>query len=157
MGRQPTVKSQAKGHDEVMEPYRSRIRNFRLSATLEVHQQVAGLLGYPCAGRVGSDLGQVHPACTVPGEEQHVQAAQEHDAGVEEVRGEDRRSLPGQERLPGLAMPPGCRINARMVEDLPHRRRRELVPQAGQFAMDAPVAPGRIIARHLQHPRAHGL
>jgi hypothetical protein len=29
--------------------------------------------------------------------------------------------------------------------------------QAGQFAVDAPVAPGRIIARHLQQQRTQGL
>jgi len=39
--------------------------------------------------------------------EEHVQAAQEHGIDVEEVGGEGHRSLPGQERPPGLPGPPG--------------------------------------------------
>jgi len=38
-------------------------------------------------------------------EEQHTQAAQEHGIDVEEVHGEDRLGLPGQERPPGLGKP----------------------------------------------------
>ena len=62
-----------------------------------------------------------------------------------------------QERPPGLPGPPGCGIDARVLEDLPHRRRRDLVAQAGQLAVDAPVAPARVIPGHLQHQRADGL
>ena len=72
-----------------------------VSAALQVHQEIAGLLGHPRAGRVGGDAGQVHAPGAVL-DEQHVQAAQQHGIDVEEVRGEDRRGLPGQERPPGL-------------------------------------------------------
>jgi hypothetical protein len=41
-------------------------------------------------------------------EEQHVQAAREDRAGVEEVRRQDRLGLGGQERAPCLAAPIGC-------------------------------------------------
>jgi len=52
-------------------------------------------------------LGQ-HAAGAVLDEEQHVQAAQEHRIDTEEVRGEDRRGLPGQERPPGLPVLGRC-------------------------------------------------
>jgi hypothetical protein len=52
---------------------------------------------------VGGDAGQVHAAGAVLDEEQDVQAAQEHRVDVEEVGGEDRGGLPGQERAPGPA------------------------------------------------------
>ena len=42
------------------------------------------------------------------------------------------------------------------LKDLPHRRRRQLIAQAGQLAVDAPVAPGRVVLRHLQDQRAYG-
>jgi hypothetical protein len=100
------------------------------SAALEIHQQVTGVPGHLRAGRVGGDPGQVPAAGAVPEEEQHVQTAQDHGAGVAEVRGEDRGGLPGQDRAPGLPGPPGCGIEAGVLEDLPHRRRREFVPQA---------------------------
>jgi hypothetical protein len=33
----------------------------------------------------------------------------------------------------------GARVDARLLEDLLHRRRRQLVSQAGRLAVDAPV------------------
>jgi len=101
------------------------------------------------------------PARCAPGavldEEQHVQAAQEHGTGVEEVRGQDGLSLAGQERPPGLPGSPGCGAGACVVEDLPYGRWRDRVSQAGQLAVDTPVAPGRIVPCHLQCQRAYGL
>jgi hypothetical protein len=82
-----------------------------VSAVLEIHQQVAGLLGHPGAGRMRGDAGQVHAAGTVLDKEQHVQAPQEHGVDVEEICCEDRRDLPGQECPPGLtgsSTYPGC-------------------------------------------------
>jgi hypothetical protein len=71
-------------------------------------------------------------------EEQHPQAPQEQGVDVEEVRGEGRVSLGFQERPPGLTGPPGRGIDARVVEDLPDGRRRDLAAQPGQLAVDAP-------------------
>jgi hypothetical protein len=50
---------------------------------------------------------------------------------------------PGQEHAPGLSGP-GCGIDARVLENLPRRRRRELISKAGEFAVDAPVTPARL-------------
>ena len=127
-----------------------------ISAALEGHQQVAGLLGHPRAGRVRGDPGQVHAAGAVLDEEQHVQAPQEHRAGVEKADGEDRGGLPSQERSPGQASPSGRGVDARVLEDLPYRRRREFAAEAGQLAVDAAVTPGRL-SRAISSTSAQGL
>ena len=85
-----------------------------------------------------SDPGQVHPPRPVLDEEQHVQAAQEHGIDVEEVRRQDRLGI--QERPPGLPGPPGCRVDADVLEDLPHRRWRELVSQADHVLQAREIA-----------------
>jgi hypothetical protein len=120
------------------------------------HEQVAGLLGHRCPRGVGGHASQVDAARTVLDEEQHVHAAQEHGAGVEEVRSEDRLGLPGRERPPGLPGSPGRGIDTCLFEDLPYRRWGELVAHACQLAMDAPVAPARVVPRHLQCQHAQG-
>jgi hypothetical protein len=56
---------------------------------------------------VRGDLGQVHAAGAVLDEEQYAQAPQEHRVDVEEVGGEDRGGLPGQEGPLGQAGPSG--------------------------------------------------
>ena len=55
----------------------------------EVHQQVAGLLGDPVPGGVGSNPGEVHAATVVLDHEEDVEAAQEDGVDVGEVDGED--------------------------------------------------------------------
>jgi hypothetical protein len=71
--------------------------------------------------------------------EQHAQAAQEHGIDVKGLRSEDRLGLPGQERPPSQASPPGCGTDACILEDFPHRRRRDLMAEAGQLAVDVRV------------------
>ena len=112
-----------------------------VSTALEVHQQIAGLLGHPLPRRVSGDPGQVHTAGAVLDEEQDLQAPQKHGVDMEEVDSEDRRGLTGQERPPGLPCSSGRGIDARVLEDLPHRRRSDCIPQAGQLAVDASVPP----------------
>lgn len=90
-----------------------------VSVILEVHQEITGLLGHPRARGMGGDSGQVHAPGAMLNEEQHVQAAQEHRVDVEVVRGEDRLRLGLQERPPGLPGPSGCRVDVRLLEDLP--------------------------------------
>jgi hypothetical protein len=106
---------------------------------------------------MSGDPSQVHAAGAVLDKEQHVQAAQEYGVDVEEVRGQDRLCLGSQESPPSLTGSLRRRVDARVLEDLPHRRRRQLVAQTGQFAMDAPVAPARVVPRHLQHQRTDRL
>ena len=56
---------------------------------VEVHQQVAGLLGEPGAGGVGGDAQDVHPPGGVLDDEEDVEAAQGDGVEVEQVAGED--------------------------------------------------------------------
>jgi len=52
---------------------------------------------------MGGDPGQVYAPGAVLDYEQHIQTPQEHGIDVEEVRGENRLGLPGQERFQMLA------------------------------------------------------
>ncbi|MGW0808899.1 hypothetical protein [Nonomuraea sp. NPDC002799] len=54
----------------------------------EVHEQVAGLLGRPGAGGMGSHAQDVNASCFYLHDEQDVQAFQEDRVDVEEVTGE---------------------------------------------------------------------
>jgi Helix-turn-helix of DDE superfamily endonuclease len=67
-----------------------------VSAALEVHQEVAGLLSHPLTCGVGGDPGQVHAPGAVLDEEQDVQAPQEHGIDVEEIRGEVVSACPAR-------------------------------------------------------------
>lgn len=89
------------------------------------HHQVPRLLGHPLPRRVRGDTGQVHPPRAVLDEEQHMQAAQEHGIDMEEVHRQDRLRLGLQEHPSAISRSPGCGIDAPVLEDLPHRRRRE--------------------------------
>src|SRR4029453_2827303 len=69
---------------------RSRIRDRGgCGLVVEGGGQVAGLLGDPRAGGVGSDASQVHASGAQLDEEQHVQPVQEYGVHGEEVAGQD--------------------------------------------------------------------
>jgi hypothetical protein len=74
----------------------------------EVHEGVPGLLCRPGGGRVGSDAGQVDAAVVVPGDEQHVEPAEEDGVDMEEVDCGDRLGLGGQKLFPAG----GCALGA---------------------------------------------
>jgi hypothetical protein len=80
---------------------RSRIRNPELApGVVEVHEQVARLLGQPGAGGVGGDAEDVYAAGGVLDDEEPVQAVQGEGVEVEQVAGEDRVGLGSQELGP---------------------------------------------------------
>src|SRR4051812_2331036 len=108
-----------------------------VGAVAEVHQQVAGLLGNPGAGGVGSDPGEVHTATVVLYHDENVEAAQEHGVYVSEVDGEDAVGLRGQELAPGRPGPSGRRIEPGVFHDLPDGRGGDGVAEADQLALDA--------------------
>ena len=129
-----------------------------LGAVTEVHEQVAGLLGDPGAGGMGSDPAEVDAAAVVLDHEQDVEAAQEDGVDVGEVDGEDRVGLAGEELAPGRSGPARSRIDAGALEDLPHCRRGDRVAEADEFAVDSAVAPPWVLPRHPQHQIAnHGV
>ena len=112
---------------------------------LEAEEEVAGLLGGPGAGRVGGDPGEVDAAGVDLDEEQHVEAAQQHGVDGEEVRRDHGAGLGADERRPRRARPLRGRVPSGVAEDPPHRRRRDPMAELGEFAVDAPVTPRRVL------------
>jgi hypothetical protein len=71
----------------------------------------------------------------------------------QEVAGDDRVSLAGEELSPGGPGPAGRWLDARGVQDLPYRGRRDRMPEPRQLALDSPVPPGRVLPRHPDDQR----
>ncbi|WNV92199.1 hypothetical protein [Umezawaea sp. Da 62-37] len=94
----------------------------RLRSVFEVGGEVSGLLRCSCLGRVGGGAGDVQAPGVVFEEGQRVEACAEHGVEVEEVRRDDALGLGGEEFPPGQAGAAWCRVDARVVQDLPDRR-----------------------------------
>jgi hypothetical protein len=75
--------------------------------------------------------GQVESAGVVLDEHQHIQPPQEHRLHHQEVTGDDRVSLGGQELPPGRPGPPRRGIGAGGVQDLPYGGRGDRIPSRG--------------------------
>jgi hypothetical protein len=118
---------------------------------VEVHEQIAGLLGDPGTGGVGGNPGDVHAAGAVLDHDEEVEAAEEDGVDVGEVDREDRVGLRGQELSPGRAGALRGGVDASVLQDCPHGGGGEVVAESEKFALDAPVAPGRVLASHPQH------
>jgi hypothetical protein len=89
-----------------------------VGVVLEVHEQIAGLLGHPRPGGVGGDPGKVYAAGAVLDHHQDVETAEKDGVDVGEVDREDRVSLRRQELPPGRAGPQGSGVDAGGREDL---------------------------------------
>jgi len=63
----------------------------------------------------------------------------------EEVGGQHRLSLGVQELRPGWPGASGCWWDPGVGQDLPHGRGRHPDAESGEFAVDAPVAPARVL------------
>ena len=72
---------------------------------VEVHEQVARLLGEPCSGRVGGDAEDVYAAGGVLDDEERVEPVQGDRVEVEQVAGQDRLGLGVEELRPGRPGP----------------------------------------------------
>jgi hypothetical protein len=114
----------------------------------EVHGEVAALLGDPSAGGACGHGGDVQPAGVVFDEDQHVDPAEQDRVHGEEVARDDGVRLGGQELLPRRAGASRRRVDAGGSQDLPHGRRRDPVPETGQFALDAAMPPQRVVGGH---------
>mgnify|MGYP000993723073 CR=1 FL=1 len=114
----------------------------------EVHEQVSGGLGGPGPGGVGGAPAEVQAAGADLDEEQDVEALEGGGVDTAEVGDDHGSGLGADELRPGGPGPVGGGVDAGVAEDLPHARGGDLVAQAGQFAVDAPVAPRRVLAGH---------
>jgi hypothetical protein len=87
-------------------------------------------------------------------DDQGVKAPQQHGVHVDEVGREDAAGLGGQELLPGRARAARRGIDPGGVQDLPHSGGSDRVAELDEFALHAPVTPGRILRRHADHELA---
>ena len=115
------------------------------AGVVEVHEQVAGLLGQPGAGGMRGDAEDVHPAGGVLDDEERVQPVQGDGVEVEQVAGEDRVRLGPQELGPRWSGSPRRGVDAGAVQDRPDGGGADLVAEAGEFAVDASVSPGGVL------------
>jgi hypothetical protein len=102
----------------------------------------------PLACGVRGDAAQVHPAGAVLDEHQDIQSLQQHGIHVEEVDGEDPGGLGAQELAPGRARAARRRADTRSSQDFVDGGRRDCEAELGQLAVDAALAPQRILFRH---------
>jgi hypothetical protein len=92
--------------------------------SVQVHQEVAGLLGDPRPGWVGGDPGQMDPPPLHLDHEQNVQAGQADRLDREEVAGQHTVCLDTQELGPSRPTPARRWPDPMPTQDPPHRRRR---------------------------------
>jgi hypothetical protein len=115
------------------------------SLLLQHQQQVTSLLGDPGGVGVGGHSGQVDPPGVQFDEEQHIQPPQRGGVDGEEVARRDSRGLLAEERSPSGGGPPRCRIQAVAVQRGADRGGRDSHAEVHQFALDALVAPARVL------------
>jgi hypothetical protein len=123
------------------------------AGVIQVHEQIPGLLHHPRLDRVPGDTENPDPAAAVLDHGQDVNLGAVQQVGGEEVQRQDHLRLGPQELRPPGAIPARGRIDARVLEDLPHRRRRHGHAQRGEFAVDTPVTPRLVLTRQPQHHR----
>jgi len=101
----------------------------------EVHDQVAGLLGGPCAGGILRDAEDADAPAGVLDHGQDVRPGAVEQVDGEEVARQDRLGLRAQELGPGWPGATWRGVDSGLLQDLPHRRGRDRHSQAGQLAV----------------------
>jgi hypothetical protein len=114
----------------------------------QLHQQVAGLLGCPCAGRVGRHPKEVDAAAGDLDDEQDVQAFEQHRVDVKEVACQHAVGLGGQEPPPSEIRTARRGIDADAFQQQPYGAWRDRVAKLGEFAVDPAIPPGRVLPSH---------
>lgn len=117
----------------------------------EVHQQVTGYLSGPGRSRMSGHTGQMHPAGAHFHDKQDIEPAQCDGVQGEEVGGQQPSGLSAQESSPAGACSPWCRPEAGSSQDAADRTCTQAVSEPGQFAVEAAMAPGRILVCQAQH------
>jgi hypothetical protein len=113
---------------------------------IEIHEQVAGLLGSPCAGRMQGNSEDADSPAGVLDHGQHVSLGTVEQVDGEKVACQDRLGLRAQELGPGWPGSLRRGVDSGLPQDLPDRRCRYLYSQAGQLAVDPAVPPFGVLA-----------
>ena len=87
---------------------------------------------------------------------QDVQTGAAQGDGLEEVAGEQCIGLGAEEAGPGGSGALGCWVDPGLVQDFPHGGCSDLDTEDEEFAVDAAVAPARILLCQAQHQLADG-
>src|SRR5436190_1735791 len=88
---------------------------------VDVHEQVARLLGHPCAVGLRRDPGEVHATSRQLNEKQDVEPPQEDRVDGQEIALEDACRLLTKELRPTRLKPLGCRFDPCLAQDRPDR------------------------------------
>ena len=115
-------------------------------AVLQLPGQVAGLLDDPLGGRVEGAAGEVDAAAAELDEEEDGEPGQPDRVDGEEVGGQDLVGMLANELAPGALAAAGSGREALATEDLADGEVRAAVAEAKEFALDAAVAPARVLA-----------
>src|SRR6266545_1306193 len=121
----------------------------------ERHRQVARLLHDPGSVGIGGDTGEIHATPRQIDEEEHVEPAQPKRLDRKEVTLEDYGCLLAQELPPADPRSPRCGLDPVAVENVPNTARRKRQPERDQLALDALVAPARVLRRQTQNQLLH--
>ena len=116
--------------------------------------EVAGGLGGPGSGWVGRDSGEVHPSGVDLDEEQDVEAVQGDGVDAEEVGRDCGVGLAVNELAPGWFGAVGCGFASCVSDDLPDGGGGDALSKLEEFAVDVPVAPGRVVGVEADHEAA---
>ena len=117
----------------------------RLGALVEVHEQVPGLLGDPGVVRMGGHAEDPDAAGGVLDDCQDVGGGAVEQVNGEEVGGQHRLSLGVEVLRPRRSTTSGRGWQPSVGENLPHRRGGHADAEAGEFSVDTPVAPARVL------------
>jgi hypothetical protein len=117
----------------------------------EVHQEVASGLGGPGCGRMSSHAQDVNPAGAYFHDEQDIESAQRDGVEGEEVCGQQPGGLCMQKGPPPGVCSAWGGAEAGGGENPADRTRAQVVSEPDEFALDAAVAPGRILLCQAQH------
>jgi len=102
----------------------------------------SGRPGRPGPQSVFGDTGHVQSPGPMLDEHQHGDATQQEGIHREEVARDDPLGLRSQELSPRRSRSAWRRVNISGAQDLPHRRRGNLITETGQLTLDATVPTG---------------
>src|SRR5262245_44054865 len=83
--------------------------------------------------------------------DQHVERLKQHGLDSEEIAGKDGPGVGAQELSPGRTVASRSRRYAMTPEQASDSSRRDLVSELEQFALDAAIAPARVLAGQAQY------